>query len=250
MTKKELLHDILIQFELHSIEGIRKCFSQGLDPNEMGNEYPLLIELVTMYTRSSRFKDCVQVFIEAGLKWEDQLLLSILLNDANTLGNILQKDPALVHKKYTLPCTYTPLLEASLLHICAEFNHTDCAKRLVQYGADLEAAAGRDEKGFGGQTPIFHTVNQNGNNSFDMLQYLLSLGADVKKTVTGITWGKGYDWETLIPAVNPISYAMMGMLPQMHRSEQIIADIISLLLQHGYGIHYTPVNIPNKYLRS
>ena len=99
-----------------------------------------------------------------------------------------------------------------------------------------------------GQTPIFHTVNQNSNNSIDMLNYLLSQSVDLKLTVTGIIWGKGYDWETLIPGVNPISYAMMGLLPQMHRREITISKIVITLLKHEYGIDYTPKNIPCKYL--
>ena len=81
-----------------------------------------------------------------------------------------------------------------------------------------------------------------------MLNFLLPRSADLKITVPGIIWGKGYEWETLIPAVNPISYAMMGLLPQMHRDELTISAIVSTLLQHAYGIDYTPGNVPCKYL--
>src|SRR5690606_169156 len=117
-----------------------------------------------------------------------------------------------------------------------------CAKVLVDYGADINTRAGIDENGFGGQTPIFHTVNQNSNNSYDMLNYLLFNSADLTLTVTGLIWGKSYEWETFIPAVNPVSYAMMGLLPQMHRNEKTISDIVSLLMKHSYGIYY---NAPN-----
>jgi hypothetical protein len=118
----------------------------------------------------------------------------------------------------------------------------------VKYGANINAFAGVDENGFGGQTPVFHTVNQNSNNSADMLNYLLSLNVDLRITVKGLIWGKGYDWETFIPSVNPISYAMMGLLPQMHRSEKTISNVVSLLIRSAYGIDYTSKNIPNKYL--
>lgn len=67
-------------------------------------------------------------------------------------------------------------------------------------------------------------------------------------TVTGLIWGEGYDWETLIPSVNPISYAMMGLLPQMHRNQMVIAKVITQLMEKRYGINYTPQNIPNNYL--
>ncbi|MEJ7740718.1 MAG: hypothetical protein WKF97_25150 [Chitinophagaceae bacterium] len=57
------------------------------------------------------------------------------------------------------------------------------------------------------------------------------------------------EWETLIPAVNPISYAMMGLLPQMHRSEITISNVVSTLLKVAYGIGYIPENIPCAYLK-
>ncbi len=82
-----------------------------------------------------------------------------------------------------------------------------------------------------------------------MLQYLLANPADLKITIPGVIWGKGYEWETLIPAVNPVSYAMMGLLPQMHRDENTISNIVTLLLKNAFGIEYVPANIPNKYLK-
>ncbi len=242
------LNDIVIQIELHSVEGIKKCFSQGVNPNEYFKNEPLIYELTSEYTRTSRFKDCVKAFVDYGLEFEDKILLSVLLDDATSLGLQIIKNPEAISKKYTLRCAYTPLYEASLLHICAEFNHVSCARALVDHGADINAKAGLDEYGFGGHTPVFHTVNQYSNHSADMLKYLLSNSADLNINITGLIWGKGYDWETLIPSVNPISYAMMGLLPQMHRNELTISKVISTLLRHAYGIDYIPKNIPNKYL--
>ena len=83
-----------------------------------------------------------------------------------------------------------------------------------------------------------------------MLNFLLARSADLETTVRGFIWGKGYEWETLIPAVNPISYAMMGLLPQMHRNERTISKTVSLLLKTAYGIDYTEKNVPNAYLRT
>jgi hypothetical protein len=208
----------------------------------------LVYSLINMYTRSSKFKDCIKVFLEHGLVMDDKVLLSVLLDDAATLEDLLQKDPFAIQKKYTLQCTYTPLLEASLLHICAEYNHVDCADVLLRHGADTNAKAGVDEWGFGGQTPLFHTVNQNMNQSQDMLHWLLAHGADATVFVKGLVWGKGYEWETFMPALTPVSYAMLGLLPQVHRNEATIAGIVSLLMKHAYGIDYTPENVPNKYL--
>jgi hypothetical protein len=242
---QKLIGDI----ELHSVEGIEDCFAHGVNPNDHFRNEPLINELTSEYTRSSRFKDCVKAFVDCGLVFEDTILLSVLMDDARLLESYLAADKNAVAKRYTLRCAYTPLDEVTLLHICAEFNHVACARILVKYGADSNAKAGVDDNGFGGHTPVFHTVNQNSNQSIDMLTYLLSQSVDLKLTVKGLIWGKGYDWETLIPAVNAISYAMMGLLPQMHRDEVTVAKTVSLLLKTAYGINYIPQNVPCKYLR-
>ena len=242
---KKLVEDI----ELHNVEGIRECFENGISPNDLFRDEPLIHELISEYTRSPRFKECVKAYVDYGLEFPDPALLAVLLDDAKLLNEQLQKDKSILHKKYSLRCAYTPFFEVTLLHICAEFNHLSTAQVLVNNGADINAGAGTDESGFGGQTPVFHTVNQNSNNSIDMLHYLLSRKVDLKITVPGILWGKGYEWETLIPAVNPISYAMMGLLPQMHRSEKTVSKIVTLLLEAGYSIRYQSANIPCAYLQ-
>jgi hypothetical protein len=243
------LTDIAKEIELHSLDGIKQCFSHGVTPNDLLNGEPLIYELTSEYTRSPRFKDCVKLFVDHGLQFEDEVLLAILLNDPIMLTDRLKTSPDAIFNRYTLRCAYTPLYEATLLHLCAEFNHVACAEVLVTNGTDVNAKAGTDEHGFGGQTPIFHTVNQNSNQSADMMNFLLSNSADLHTTVKGLIWGKSYSWETLIPSVNPISYAMMGLLPQMHRREETISEVITTLLRHAYGIEYHESNIPNAYLK-
>ncbi|WP_425235512.1 ankyrin repeat domain-containing protein [Ulvibacterium sp.] len=246
----DYLQEIVYQIELHSVDGIRNCFLNGISPNDTYKGELLINELTSEYLRGPKFKECVRVFVEFGLEFEDKALLSILLDDPDTLQALITDHPKIVHKRHTLKCAYTPLFEVTLLHICAEFNHVACAEILVKNGADVNAQAGIDTNGFGGQTPIFHTVNQNLNQSAEMLDFLLSQSADLRITVKGLIWGQDYDWETLIPAVNPISYAMMGLLPQMHRSEAVISGTVSKLLRHAFGIDYTSQNIPNKYLQA
>jgi hypothetical protein len=242
---QKLIGDI----ELHSVDGIRDCFTRGVNPNDQFRNEPLIYELTSEYTRSSRFKDCVKAFIDHGLVFEDKILLSVLADDATSLESFLASDKDAVNQHYTLRCAYTPLEKVTLLHICAEFNHVACAEVLVRHGADVNARAGFDENGFGGHTAVFQTVNQNSNQSIDMLNYLLSKNVDLKVTIAGLIWGKGYEWETFIPAVNPISYAMMGSLPQMHRGEITVSKTVSLLFKVAYGVDYIPKNVPCKYLK-
>ena len=246
----DYLQKIITAFELHSVEGIRKCFANGISPNTIIHNQPLVYELINMYTRGPLFKTCLQEFVDHGLIFEDKVLLSVLLDEPVLLDPQLSADPDAIRKSYSLNCTFTPLHEASLLHICAEYNHLACAKILVQHGADVNATAGFDEHGFGGHTPIFHTVNQDANKSLDVLKFLLSLQPDLGITVKGLIWGKGYDWETFIPSVNPVSYSMMGLLRQFQRNEKDIYEIVSLLTKAKYDMDYSPLNVPNKYLNS
>jgi len=243
---------ILGDIEIHSIEGIRQYFEKGGSPNDILDDgMPLFTVMVEMYTRTPRFKECVKTFVEYGLLFDGQALLAVLLDDAETLEKIIRDDTGIVLKRYwRFNNTYTPLTGGTLLHFCAEYNAVACAAVLVKNGADVNAQAGLDEHGFGGHTPIFHTVNQNLNNSADMLHFLLERDADVTYTVKGFVWGKGYEWETFIPSVNAISYAMMGLLPQVHRKPETVAKVVSLLMKHAYGIDYTLPNVPNAYLKN
>ena len=82
-----------------------------------------------------------------------------------------------------------------------------------------------------------------------MLHFLLDNNADLSITVKGLIWGRGYEWETFVPAVNPLSYAMMGLLPMFHRKQETVAEVVSLLVKHAHGIDYRPANVPNAYLK-
>lgn len=245
----DYLKKIIGDIECHSVEGIQECFANGVGPNDQYNNEPLFNELTSEYGRTPRFKDCVRAFVDAGLTINERELLAVLSEDPKTLDGLLRQFPDIISRRYTLRCAYTPLYEATLLHVCAEFNHPLCARVLVNFGADVNVPAGTDENGFGGQTPVFHTVNQAGDHATQIMPYLLSQGADLQVTVKGLIWGKGYPWETFIPAVNPVSYAMMGLLPQMHRDEKRTALIVSELMKAAYGIDYISPNIPNAYLK-
>lgn len=244
----ENFQKIMEAFEIHSPEEIRDCFEHGVSPNDKINGKPLFLEMVNMYLRSPRFKDCIQVFIDHGLIFNDHVLLTVLSDDGEKLKKYIADEPSIIHKRYSLDCTFTPLTEVTLLHICAEYNLVKSARVLMEHGADINSKAGLDKYGFGGHTPIFHTVNQHQNASMGMLSMLLDQKADLQITVKGLIWGKGYEWETYIPAVNPISYAMMGLLRQFQRTEADIYEIVELLQKAANGIDYRSLNIPNKYL--
>src|SRR5687768_7175664 len=136
------LQKIIGEIELHSVEGIKECFENGVSPNDLFRNEPLIYELISEYTRTPRFKDCVKVFTDYGLSFEDKTLLAVLSDDAASLESQLHHDREVTTRKYTLRCAYTPLYKVTLLHICAEFNHLSCAEVLVKFGADINAKAG------------------------------------------------------------------------------------------------------------
>src|SRR6266545_5084591 len=95
------------EIECHSVEGIKECFSHGVNPNDHFRGEPLIYELTSEYTRTPRFKDCVKAFVDHGLDSYDKILLSVLLNDAKSLEAYLNNDKDAIKREYTLRCAYT-----------------------------------------------------------------------------------------------------------------------------------------------
>ena len=145
-------------------------------------------------------------------------------------------------------CAFTPLTGVSLLHVAAEYGHLKVARKLIELGAAVDARADRDSLGFGGQTPLFHTVNSNENRSEPVMRLLLEAGARADILLAGITWGKDMEWETECFDVTPVSYAQLGLLRQFQRSEEDTYSNIRTLL-NVLGRQVPPLkNIPNRYL--
>lgn len=99
-----------------------------------------------------------------------------------------------------------------------------------------------------GHPPLFHTVKSNGNRSEPIMRLLLNAGARTDILLHGITWGNGFEWETTCFDIMPISYAQLGLLPQMHRSDRHIYANVKTLL-YAAGSSTPPLdNVPNRYL--
>lgn len=93
-------------------------------------------------------------------------------------------------------------------------------------------------------------MNSNDNRSEPVLELLLEAGALPDIRLGGITWGKGFQWETTCFDVTPVSYAQLGLLPQMHRRERDVYGNIGKLLKAARRSMPPLSNVPNRYLQS
>jgi ankyrin repeat protein len=238
---------LLLAFETHSVEGIEKVLANGFDLHAPIEDKLPVNYLIEMYFRSDRFADCLRLLLKHGAKLDDDRIAAVLLNDVEELERAVRDDPSLLAHRTSMVCAFSPLIGASLLHVAAEYGHFEVAERLLALGADVDARAATDADGMNGHTPLFHTVNSNGNRSARIMQLLLSAGARVDIRLPGIVWGKGFDWETVCFDVTPVSYAQLGLLPQMHRNERdCYANIESLLRAVGRVVPKFE-NVPNRY---
>ena len=240
--------ELVTAFELHSPDRIQAILDEGFDLHSpIDGKTPINI-LLEMYLRSDRFPACLRLLLNHGAILDDPALAPVLLNDPEALTLAIHNDPALLQHTATILCAFTPLSGASLLHIAAEYGHLAVARTLIELGAKVDARAATDASGFGGQTPLFHTVNSHANRSAPLMRLLLEAGARADIFLPGITWGKGFEWETECVDVTPISYAQLGLLRQFQRTEADIYDNIRTLL-HSLHRPVPPLtNIPNRYL--
>jgi len=242
--------DLLCAFEVHSLQDIRAILDAGFDVHQPIKGKSIANSLIEMYSRSDQFPECLRLLLDRGAVLDDATIAPVLLDDVKALTAALDADSSLINHQTSLISAFTPLIGASLLHVAAEFGNVNVTRVLLERGADVEARAAYDEHGLNGHTPIFHTVNSAWNRSAPLLELLLSAGARADVRLDGITWGKGFEWETTCFDVTPISYAQFGLLPQVHRSETDIYTNIERLL-HAAGRTVPPrVNVPNRYLNA
>jgi hypothetical protein len=213
---------LLAAFDGHNVEAVHSALDAGADAYSPVNGKLPVYWLLEEYTRSDRLPTCLQLLFDQGAVLNDPVIAPVLLDDVEGIKRAFEKHPMMLEHRISLVSAFTSLIDVSLLHVAAEYGNLNAARTLVELGSDVNAQAGRDKYGVNGHTPLFHTVNSNGNRSAPIMKLLLEAGARSDAHVDAIDWGKGYDWETTFFDVTPISYAQIGLLPQVHRNESEI----------------------------
>jgi hypothetical protein len=167
--------------------------------------------------------DCIDVLAESGVPVVDSPVMAVHRGDERALERHIDADPTIVSKRFDVPSANTPLTGATLLHIAAEFCELRIARLLLTRGADINARAGVDADGLGGQTPIFHTVNSIWNRGFRVFKLLIERGADVEVRVDIQHVGTGRK----LKEVTPLAYAIE--VPRGGAPHPEVVDVLKLV---------------------
>lgn len=250
MTDTTATEVMLRAFEGHDVNVVRDSLKAGADAVASIRGKTPVQWLLGEYTRSDRLKECLGLLCHHGATLADPVLLPVLTDDTAALHRLISERPSIIDHRTSLESAFVSLEGVTLLHVAAEFGCRLAVATLIQAGADVNARADFDSQGCNGHTPIFHTVNSNANRSEPIMRMLLKAGARVDIQVGELYWGKGYEWETVFFDITPVSFAQMGLMPQLHRQEADIYANIGHLREAAGKCALTLRNVPNRYLKS
>lgn len=241
--------DLLSAFDGHEVDAVRSALDAGADACSPIDGQAPIYWLLEQYARSDRLQDCLQLLFDRGAKLPNPAIKAVFMDDADGVKSALKANPSLLAGRVTFVSTFAPLVGATLLHVASEYGNLNAARALVEAGADVNATVAVDEHGLNGHPPIFHTVNSNQNRAEPIMRLLLEAGARPDVRLAGLVWGKGFEWETTFFDVTPISFAQLGLMPQVHRNERDIYANIKLLLEASGRKVPALANVPNRYLQ-
>ena len=155
-------------------QALRWLLEHGADPHVTSKAYgsPLRM-LVCTYSRDPNGKHaCLEVLAEAGFDLPDTPAMALHRGRLDLLGAHLKRDSSLLEHRFAESEIFphelgiepseglhlTPVAGGTLLHLAVEYDDIDAARWLIERGADVNAKSSIDADGFGGHTPLFHTV--------------------------------------------------------------------------------------------
>jgi Ankyrin repeat len=134
---------------------------------------PVSVVLETDSRRPASKHAILEMYAQRGLAYPDTPTMALHRGRLDLLEAHVRRDPGTVHRRFTHREIYpaemgcldpidatvgTPLDGTTLLHMCVEFDEWEIALWLLDHGADPNARATVGPSGFGGYTPLFHTV--------------------------------------------------------------------------------------------
>ncbi|HVU58512.1 MAG TPA: hypothetical protein VHD83_25800 [Puia sp.] len=173
---------------------------------------PLAMVLETYSRHPTGKHKILRRFKARGYQWDETPIMAFHTGDLDRLKAHQQRNPQLIHHRFSYREIYPPELGCSenkihglhgtpidgttLLHLSIDFDEREIFDWLLEQGADVNAAATIDREGFGGHTPLFNAivsdayVNGRQRDAY-MIRRLLDQGAD---TNVKVSLRKFLDW--------------------------------------------------------
>lgn len=181
-------------------QALQWLLAHGADPHVAAEPYGSPLEmLVGTYSRNAKGKNaCLEVLAEAGVALPDTPVMAFHRGRIDLLERHLSRDPSLLERRFQPNEIFpyelgfqrdeglhvTPIAGGTLLHLAVEYDDIDVARWLIERGADVNAKATIDADGFGGHTPLFHTVVTLAAPDDSQARLLLDQGADPNARAT------------------------------------------------------------------
>lgn len=187
--------DLMGCCECLNVEGVRFLLAANAPlTDERGNRLAPLAMTIQTYARNPADKHALlSLFAENGYALPDTPITALHRGDVARLREHLRRDPGLLQRRFAyreiyppeLGCEndgrdgmhWTPIGGGTLLHLAIDFREREVFDGLLAEGADVNAAAGVDAEGFGGHTPLFHTVVNGRGDDDRFARALLARGA-------------------------------------------------------------------------
>jgi len=164
---------IMFPLEEFGPQALKWLLDHGADLHAAAAKYCCPIGMLTcIYMRRPKDKAaCLEIVGAAGFPLPDTPMMALHRSRLDLLREHLDRDPSLLERRFTYGEVFfnhdgtpgdaypaTPVTGCTLLHLALEFDDIDVARWLIERGADVNARATIDAEGFGGHTPLFHTV--------------------------------------------------------------------------------------------
>ena len=175
--------------------------------DQHGNRLAPLALVLQTYGRRPEGKHAIlDSFARRGYDLPDTPMMAFHRGSVPALEAHLRREPSLLARRFTLREIYpaelgcpegrpgmhwTPIDGTTLLHLAIDFYEREIFEWLLARDADVDARASVDADGFGGHTPLFHTVVCGPWGDRTFVDALLARGAS---TDTRASLRKFLDW--------------------------------------------------------